>query len=186
MNICDAVKAVKQSCGTDHDERELYMWCDEVAAYLDKGKKHSPLRLVAYRGEAFFEPDEGYIKTARCGFLKGDMINIRAALPGTIKVLGERLPLYGTEYDASGFRLRFAPSALRGIKRGGRECVITRAVTDETLCPKPYDVLYIDYMLAKLSLIRRNSESYRKYIRAFSSGLSEYKSRMERNARELI
>lgn len=186
MNICDAVKAVKQSCGTDHDERELYMWCDEVAAYLDKGKKHSPLRLIAYRGEAFFEPDEGYIKTARCGFSKGDMINIRAALPGTVNMIGERLPLCGTEYDASGFRLRFEPSALRGIKRGGRECVITRAVTDETLCPKPYDMMYVYYMLAKLSLIRRDSESYRKYIRAFGSGLSEYKSHMEHNALDLI
>ena len=186
MYIYDVVNAVKRSCGTDHDERELYMWCDEVAAFLNKGQKPSPLRLVAYRGEAFFEPDEGYIKTARCGFSKGDIINIRAALPGTVNVIGERLPLHGTEYDASGFRLRLEPSAMCGIKRGGRECVITRAVTDETICPKPYDAMYIDYMLAKLSLIRRDGEAYRKYIRAFGSRLSEYKSHMERNALDLI
>ena len=177
MYISDVIDAVKRSCRTDHDVRELYMWCDEVASFLSSGG-HSPLRLVAYRGEAFFEPDEGYIKTARCGFSKGDIINIRAGVSGTVNMIGERLPLRGTEYDASGFRLRFEPSALCGIKRGGRECVITRAVTDETLCPKPYDTMYIDYMLAKLSLIRRDGESYRKYIRAFGSLLSDYKSHM--------
>lgn len=179
MFISDVINEVRKYYPKDHDERELYMWCNEVGALLRRGgikQAYSPIRLICYRGEAFIDSEQDSIRTMRCGFLKGDMLNVRAVAGGTVKILFERLALSEVERDGSGYVMRVAGGALSGTKRGMRECVITRAVTDETICREPFDSMYVYYLLAKINLFQRNFTDYFKYLKAFGERLSEYKS----------
>lgn len=181
MYISDVIAEVKRYYPHDHDEREFYMWCNEVSALLHRRcenaeKKYNPIRLICYRGEVFIEPEQGYIRTSCCKFSKGDILNVRAFSQGTLNMLFERLPLSAVEYDMSGYLMRVPGGALAGAKRGFRECMITRAVTDETICCEPHDMMYVDYILAKISLFQRDYKTYMHHIKAFGSRLSEYKS----------
>ena len=47
--------------------------------------------------------------------------------------------------------------------------------SDETLCNTPYDVMYIDYVLAKIALYQRDFNAYNQHISLFNTRLDAYK-----------
>ena len=180
MLITDVVNEVKRYHSFDLDERELYMWCNEVGSLLRRGgcdkTGYAPIRLICYRGEAYIDPEKSSIRTMRGGFIKGDMLNVRSVSGGIMTPMFTGLEIFAVKYDGIGYVIRVTDGALAGTKPGMRECVITRAVTDKTICNEPFDGMYIDYLLAKINLIKRNYTDYSKYLRAFGKRLSEYKS----------
>lgn len=46
---------------------------------------------------------------------------------------------------------------------------------DRTLCPAPYDSMYIDYVIAKINLYQHNDAGYSRHISAFNSKYSAYR-----------
>ena len=180
MLITDVINEVKRYHSFDLDERELYMWCNEVGSLLRRGgcdkTAYAPIRLIYYRGEAYIDPEKSSIRTMRGGFIKGDMLDMRSVSGGVMTPVFAGLEIAAVKYDGLGYVIRVTDGALSGTKPGLRECVITRAVTDKTVCNEPFDGMYIDYLLAKINLYKRNYADYSKYLRTFGTRLSEYKS----------
>lgn len=181
MLVNDIIRQIKQLYPSEYDDSELCLWCDEVSSLLasrcEPKKTHSPIRLTRYRGEAFVDSEGDNIRLLSRCFVKGDTLNIGfVTRSGARRRVLYNLPVIETEYDAikGAHTLKIAAGALDGSSDGARECVITRVVTDETLCQSPHDGMYIDYILAKINLHRRDSDGYSRYISAFNSGLCEY------------
>ncbi len=136
-----------------------------------------PIRLPRYRGSASFASDDDgvYIRLGNNEFLTGDTINITtsqgAAFAESVPVLG-KMP----DPENSGLYLLVTdPEAVDGSGDPLPDCVITRSVTDETVCAAPYDSMYVDYILAKINLYQRDSDSYNRHMTAFNSRLAAYK-----------
>ena len=104
---------------------------------------YRPIRLIRYRGEAEINSEENYIRTGACEFLQGDTLNIGVLTNGgAASVELNNIPLMAVDYDtsnANGYILRTAEGALSSADAGTRECVITRVITEETVCSAPYD-----------------------------------------------
>ena len=66
MLITDVINEVKRYHSFDLDERELYMWCNEVGLLLRRGgcdkTAYAPIRLICYRGEAYIDPEKSSIR----------------------------------------------------------------------------------------------------------------------------
>ncbi len=55
-----------------------------------------------------------------------------------------------------------------------KNCEIKRIVTDETVCDAPYDMMYVDYVLAQIFYYQRNYPSYNQHINLFNQRLEAY------------
>ncbi len=47
--------------------------------------------------------------------------------------------------------------------------------SDETLCDTPYDIMYIDYVIAKICLYQHDFNTYNQFISLFNTRLDAYK-----------
>lgn len=48
-------------------------------------------------------------------------------------------------------------------------------VSDTTLCDTPYDIMYIDYVIAKICLYQHDFNTYNQFISLFNTRLDAYK-----------
>lgn len=59
---------------------------------------------------------------------------------------------------------------------------ILRHITEKTLCPSPYDTMYIDFCTMKIAWYQRNYNVYNYVKKAFSDKLDAYAKYVRRNA----
>ena len=144
-----------------------------------------PIRMPKYIGEIKVDRQAGTIVLNDCEFIPGDSLIIK-----TGDKVYENIHLMKTEYDPDNERawvldVSDIPEALDGKA----EAVVTRAITDKTVCGSPYDTMYIDYILAKIALFQKDMQTYSLYINRFDTKLSQYKqwltSRMPHESTEM-
>lgn len=51
---------------------------------------------------------------------------------------------------------------------------IKRKITDETVCSSPFDVMYYDFINAKICFYQRDYDSYNRHMAVFNSRLEDY------------
>lgn len=136
---------------------------------------YRPIRLVKYSGAATVDAARDRLYIHDCEFISGDTLSLTA---GGVTYPG--IPLISVEYDPDdprGYILTVGEGALSGITGTDYEnAEISRAVTDKTVCDAPYDMMYVDYLLAKIAQYQRDAAAYTASIAAFNSALSQYKS----------
>lgn len=157
--------------------RMLYSGVRDAIVRVVYMQPYRPIRLTRYRGEAEIDPAHSLIKTGPCEFIKGDTIIISCLHSGGAPRGQMELPVLSVEYDPEnikGYILHTAEGAIDGEART-EDCLITRIVTEKTVCDAPYDSMYVDYILAKINLYQHNSEEYNRYMTSFNSRLSAYK-----------
>ncbi len=123
---------------------------------------YSPIRSVSYSGSLRFDGDRVYL--ASCAFVPGDSVTVNSAVNTTVLDVG----MGDDEYY-----IVVTPSSVEGLSDG--EGTIERIVTEKTVCDAPYDGMYIDYILAKISMYQRDYKTYNQFMTAFNSRLDAYK-----------
>lgn len=128
-----------------------------------------PIRLAKYRGEVSVSNDGSCFEISFNEFASGDIISICIN-----EYEFSDIPLFETEYATpSKCVLKTTETDIPDGEY--TDCVITRLVTDKTVCSAPYDSMYIDYILAKINMFQRDMQSYNHHMTAFNSRLSAYK-----------
>lgn len=130
---------------------------------------YSPIRSVEYKGEAECVGDTIYL--AINPFVVGDNVRL-------ITAEGERLVnVVGVSYVpnmAHPFAVTLGMGQLEGLD-GTLDVTLTRQVTDKTMCHAPYDIMYVDYLMAKIALFQRDYQMYNQFMTSFNSRLGAYK-----------
>ena len=131
---------------------------------------YRPIRLPRYQGMAETDGDRLYLRD--CEFVPGDSLIITA---GGQKTRG--IPLLSVEYDPDDIRgyILTAAEGTLPVLYGAVSMIIEREVTDKTVCDAPYDVMYIDYLLAKIAQYQRDTAAYKTNMAAFDMSLCGYK-----------
>lgn len=170
---------------------------DEIeVVYL---RRSEPIRDTVIECNAEFRiiPNEdGYctVKYIGSGLAAGDTVNIRV-IDKSITIVDEEtgkqtyvahsvknVPILKIGMDGDQFIL-YVPvgsiSDLRPTKPSGvnvfsGESTIERVITDETVCDAPYDMMYVDYVLAQIFYYQRNYPSYNQHINLFNQRLEAY------------
>lgn len=134
---------------------------------------YSPIRLPKYKGTVTSDKDTGTLIIDHCDFIPGDSLVLEC--DGTVT---EGIPLLDIDYmaDSNTFSLTVSPQSIKDIPDGEHtNATLTRTVTEQTVCDAPFDSMYIDYLLAKISLYQGDNKSCNQYMTMFNSRLLAYK-----------
>lgn len=130
-----------------------------------------PIRLVKYRGRAEIDKTDATVQIDFCEFQAGDIINITVGADSFNNV-----PVLGVSFDGSAYTLSVPNGAFdNASETSSDQAEISRVVTDSTVCPPPFDSMYVDYVLAKINMYQRDMDSYNQFMTAFNSRLLAYK-----------
>lgn len=111
------------------------------------------------------------IAAAEIGIEAGDTVNVTFTDADNEKINYASLPVLETSEG----RLIFPQNTFSDIvSHGFTECVIERIVTEETVCPSPYDLMYIDYVLAQIAHGQRNYSVYNQHMLVFNEHLRSF------------
>lgn len=143
---------------------------------------YKPIRLTKYRGAVELDKDNDSFMISVCEFETGDILNIAMGVTDNqAEQIFENIMLLGVEYDPD--REVYVCAVQSGAfaaadKTSDENTLITRTVTERTVCEAPYDSMYVDYVLAKINLYQHNTEGYNTYMTMFNSRLSAYRNRI--------
>ena len=133
---------------------------------------YRPIRMPRYNGTATADTENDRLYISDCEFIPGDMLTLTAG-----GVTSEHIPLLAVEYDPDnirGYILITEEGALPELQETV-SVTIEREVTDKTVCDAPYDIMYIDYLLARIAQYQRDTAAYNTNMAAFDTSLGEYK-----------
>lgn len=152
-----------------------------------------PIRLAKFSGNAYVSKSEGYMYISKCEFIPGDTLVIQLNADSESTEVFENVPLLAVDYgrfsigseDAGGtgilintdmYRCTVPEDTFTKISGGKYEnSVITRVITEKTVCDAPFDNMYVDYLLAKINLYQHDTDAYNQYMTMFNSRLAAYR-----------
>lgn len=129
-------------------------------------KPYSPIRVIAYNGEITVDKSKSQLVVDTELFKAGDTINVELG-----EVSGE-LQIYDVTFNDGKYQLQAA--SLEKFPDSGIG-VISRIVTEKTVCDAPYDGMYVDYIIAKICMYQRDFNTYNQFMTSFNSRLHAYK-----------
>lgn len=125
---------------------------------------YEKIRRAALFGTTFLA-EENKIKLKECPFFKGDTISIKSGEDTHTRVVGD------IKKTSEGFFLELD----NGLPIQGENCGdIKRVITDETVCQAPFDMMYYDFINAKICFYQRDYDSYNAHMALFNSRLEDY------------
>ncbi len=132
------------------------------AIYLEPYEK---IRNISFEGNLVFGED--YFLTDKNLFRQGDILKITIG-----EDVFEDVFVLDCLEEADG---RIAV-IIKGAEftEGDAECKIEREVMEETICPPPYDSMYIDYVLGKICYYQNDFASCNNHMSLFNSKLADY------------
>ena len=134
-------------------------------------KPYTPIRLPRYKGTAEIDANNGNIYVDHHEFIPGDILNIQVG----DKTLPE-LPLVSTSYSVDKEKAVLELSVPLDCDTGESEIIITRTITEDTVCDAPFDRMYIDYIIAEIKYRQGDMTAYNQNMTRFNSRLSAYRS----------
>lgn len=142
---------------------------DEIeVVYL---RRSEPIRDTVIEGYIVFNNHGFYFND---GIKEGDVVNIKVDDTHNI----ENVPILSVKATDDGRLFADVGDAFSGLSftgdEGSRDAKVERIVTDETVCDAPYDMMYIDYVLAQIFYYQRNYPSYNQHINLFNQRLEAY------------
>lgn len=138
-------------------------------------KPYVPIRLASYEGKAVVDTNESSVSISHCDFVPGDIITIKDENDVTVRDVGI-FEIQLTEDEECPYKLICTGGVLDpldGLTSGTYK--IMRYVTDKTVCDAPFDMMYVDYLLAQINKYQRDTSSYNQYITSFNSRLDAYR-----------
>ena len=131
-------------------------------------KPYSPIRTAVYEDDVFTDRTKSCITVNKNLFRKGDSVII------TTDDFCKEAHILKTEYADGLHMLYIAPVIMADLPETDF-MRIERIVTEKTVCDAPYDVMYIDYIIAKICMYQRDFGAYNQFMTCFNSRLNAYK-----------
>lgn len=162
-------------------------------------KPHEKIRDTVIEGTISFAIDNSF--TFKGGGIRaGDTVNIRAKkVPGGEIAEALNVPILSCDMtkNYNEFRAYTVEGAFDSIfskAEGvamGTTGEIRRVVTEETVCPPPYDLMYVDYVMAQICFYQRDFATYNRHMTNFNQRLSAFdawlqKRRVQEKKNEII
>jgi len=134
---------------------------------------YSPIRFldetVSITGLSDSGENHMIVLSDTLGIIPGDTLDISGTVVHTVEVSGDGLTLtYKGDKVAD-------DGEVKSVR-------IKRHITDSTICPSPYDTMYIDFCTMKIAWYQRNYNVYNYMKKAFSDKLESYAKYLRRNA----
>ena len=136
-------------------------------------KQHEPIRDTVITGSIEFTKHGFYFYGN--GLRAGDSVNIKDA-----DMSFENVPIFEvTATDEAGKYFADTGDSLSGIHLTGESetipnCTIERIVTEETICSAPYDLMYVDYVMAQVCYYQRDFATYGRHMTNFNQRLAAF------------
>lgn len=136
-------------------------------------KQHTPIRDTVIKGYITFNNRGFYFKDGLC---EGDFVevNVKEA-EGSEKKTAE---IQSVEMTDKGMFFANVGDAFNGWNFIDDETVpdseIKRVVTEETVCPPPYDLMYVDYLMAQVCFYQRDFATYNRHMTNFNQRLAAF------------
>lgn len=144
-------------------------------ARVDYLEPYRPIRLTRYRGAAGIDKTNGKFTLPVCEFRAGDTVNMEFSPGKDDAVTLENVPLLAVEYD-DGYVCTVPEETFSELDHEtDPEVIITRVVTDKTVCDAPFDEMYVDYLIAKIMTYQHDTEGANAHMTYFNSKLAAYK-----------
>ena len=131
-------------------------------------KPYEPIRIVNYSGDVTLNKEIGTIKIRNNDFRIGDSVRV------TIEDAAVDMPILDIVCE-DGYAVLYVPVESIGGLPDAEITHIERIVTDKTVCDAPFDGMYIDYIIAKISMYQRDFQMYNQFMASFNSRLGAYK-----------
>ena len=138
-------------------------------------KPYVPIRLASYEGPARIDTNESSISIPKCEFIPCDIITIKDENDVTVRDVGI-FDVQLTNDEEYPYKLICSGGVLyplEGMTNGTYK--IMRYVTDKTICDAPFDMMYVDYVLAQINKYQRDISSYNQYMSSFNTRLDAYR-----------
>ena len=137
-------------------------------------KPYTPIRLSSYEGSAVVDTKESSVSLPHCDFAVGDILTIKSDNDTTVRDVGI-FEIRVIDDDDYPYKLMCSDGALEALGDSESNFKIMRYVTDRTVCDAPFDMMYVDYLLAQINKYQRDLTSYNQYISSFNSRLDAYR-----------
>lgn len=110
-------------------------------------------------------------------FIAGDTINVTADGKTAEASILIRQVVMPDDHDYKNLKcvLTCGTGELAAVGYGSKTIDIERVITDRTLCPPPYDEMYIDYIAAQICFYQRKNDIYQQHIARYNARMAEYK-----------
>lgn len=125
-------------------------------------RRYTPIRNIEI-SDISITVENSIIKMNRCPFIEGDTINICIDSVTYTAVINAIEQNEGLQYILT-------LDTDLGIS-GSFVADMSRVITDETVCPSPFDVMYIDFLNAKICFYQRDYKNYNRHMTVFNSRL---------------
>lgn len=144
---------------------------------VDYMQPYVPIRLAKYSGALSLDTENGSFELPRCEFVPGDMLIIKLTGDGEEAETFENVPLLAVEAgsDLDTYKCIVPEDAFSDAEITEGEAVITRVITEKTVCDAPFDNMYVEYLLAKINLYQHDVDTYNQYMTMFNSRLGAYR-----------
>lgn len=136
---------------------------DVVITYLDE---YMPIRDIKYI-DTPCTFGAGFFITAKPDFEEGDVLKI---------TVGEQefddVCIFGVEIVDDGYKIIVADNTFNIV--GERITTIERYVTEETVCPPPYDAMYIHFLHGKINYYQHDYAAYNQDMSLVNAKIDAY------------
>lgn len=148
--------------------------------YLEAAEK---IRVINIKDEDItFDANGFYIDKEV--FLFGDIVNVKTEINGreidkNVNVFKSYLPEVGStvfyvECDEGAFDFLGLGSEGNEGEKVTANASLRRIITEKTLCPIPYDDMYIQWICAKICFWQKAYDTYNQHMTVFNQLLSDY------------
>lgn len=127
---------------------------------------YEKIRDITFSGKVIFGTD--YFLIDKNLFRAGDIINIKIGED----VFNDVFVLDCVTDEDSG-KIRVVTAGTEFPKQE-TECEIARKIMEKTVCPPPYDSMYIDYVLGKICYYQNDFPACNNHMSLFNSKLADY------------
>ncbi len=135
----------------------------------------SPIRQPCYRGGFSADAEKGEFTINSYDFREGDIVRIETEPSSSSGTVYDGVPVLAAARTDTGCVLTVPRDTFTAEAESAETALVTRIVTDRTVCPPPFDSMYIDYVLAKIMLYQHDTESANIFMTSFNSMLAAYK-----------
>ena len=108
-------------------------------------------------------------------FIAGDTVKLTAGSKTAEASILIRRVIPNYDYRNLKCELTCGKGELSAIGYGSKTIDMERVVTDRTLCPPPYDEMYIDYIAAQICFYQRKTDIYQQHIARYNTRMADYK-----------
>lgn len=168
MYIYEVLEKADALYPNQYEDGEKIGWLDELGALLkSEYAKTYIMADVQYTDEGFVLPEGAEYEDIKRLYVNGVLFPILSA----VCLPDRRMRRYIIDGAKHGDAVK--------IVYQERYVPITDTSADKTVCPAPYDAMYVDWLIAKYCFYDRDIEGYSQYMAMYNQRLLSWRNKLK-------